>query len=96
MELNPQKKFEEMFERRASQGQCFMQPYLGCREFSAYFHLLKDEDNAFKTITETRELGWMLYDLEYANEEIRPKFFKAVIDQGVVHVPAKNSTGVRG
>ncbi len=37
---NPIKKFEEMFERRASQGQCFMQPYLGCREFSAYFQLI--------------------------------------------------------
>src|ERR1700733_12283481 len=32
---NSPKKFEEMFERRALKGQCFMQPYLGCREFSA-------------------------------------------------------------
>ena len=32
-----QTKFFEMFKRRVSSGQCFYQPYLGCREFSAHF-----------------------------------------------------------
>ena len=27
-------KYNAMFERRAKKGQCFNQPYLGCREFS--------------------------------------------------------------
>lgn len=31
------RKFAEMFQRRAARGQCFNQPYLGCREFSAGF-----------------------------------------------------------
>ena len=30
-------KFQEMFLRRAEKGQSFHRPYLGCREFAAYF-----------------------------------------------------------
>ena len=33
-------KYAAMFERRAKKGQCFNQPYLGCREFSAQFRLV--------------------------------------------------------
>lgn len=93
---NSPKKFEEMFERRASQGQCFMQPYFGCREFSAHFQLLNEESETHQTISETRDLGWMLYDMEYGEEDIKPKFFKAFIQNGIVQVPDKNSTEVRG
>ncbi len=30
---------EAQFQRRAGSGKCFYQPYLGCREFAAYFEL---------------------------------------------------------
>ena len=33
-------KYAAMFERRAGKGQCFNQPYLGCREFSCAFRLI--------------------------------------------------------
>lgn len=33
-------KHISMFNRRASSGQCFHQPYLGCREFPAHFKLI--------------------------------------------------------
>lgn len=36
-------KYYQMFERRAAQGQCFTQPYLGTREFSASFRLVNPE-----------------------------------------------------
>ena len=36
-------KYYRMFERRASKGQCFNQPYLGTREFSASFRLVDPE-----------------------------------------------------
>lgn len=93
---NSPKKFEEMFERRASQGQCFMQPYLGCREFPAYFELLNEHFKEFQPIAEDRELGWMLYDMEYNKEEIKPKFFKAAMQHGVIEIPNKNSPMVKG
>ncbi len=89
-------KFEAMFERRASQGQCFVQPYLGCREFTAYFELLETQHANFQKIFETRDLGWMLYDLEYTEEAIKPKFFKATMRDGVIIVPSKSSAEVRG
>lgn len=95
-DANPSKKYEEMFERRAAQGQCFMQPYLGCREFSAYFQLLNEKQSPPLPIAEDRDLGWMLYDLEYGNEEIKPKFFNAKIQNGVVKVPSRNSQEIRG
>ena len=36
-------KYNAMFERRASKGQCFHQPYLGTREFAASFQLVNPE-----------------------------------------------------
>ena len=56
-----------MFERR-KKGQCFNQPYLGCRGFSASFRLVDSQIEPDLTpIAETRELGWMLYDLDYSH-----------------------------
>jgi len=90
-------KFSEMFERRASKGQCFNQPYLGCREFSAAFSLIDSDSQANSPIDESRDLGWMLYDLDYSNSsDPKPLFFKASLEHGVVHVPARNSEEVRG
>ncbi|MCY4312613.1 MAG: type I-C CRISPR-associated protein Cas5c, partial [Gammaproteobacteria bacterium] len=56
-------KFAEMFRRRANKGQCFNQPYLGCREFSCSFRLVDFDETPKPAITETRELGWMFYDM---------------------------------
>jgi CRISPR-associated protein Cas5d len=56
-------KYREMFRRRVEKGQCFNQPYLGTREFSAYFEPLDGE----KTQLEGElDLGWMLFDLEFS------------------------------
>jgi len=96
-------KFSEMFERRASKGQCFNQPYLGCREFSCDFrHILLDKDNQVPgsepiSIDENRDLGWMLFDLDYSNaNEPKPLFFRTSLEHGIVHVPACESEEVRG
>ena len=43
-------KYYEMFERRASNGQCFTQPYLGCREFAANWKYIFSH-NMFVNIT---------------------------------------------
>lgn len=89
-------KFVEMFERRAAKGQCFNQPYLGCREFSASFELLNGNSQSLKPIEETRDLGWMLYDLDYSGSEPKPRFFRANLEAGVVNVPDWSSMEVRG
>lgn len=83
-EANTPAKFWNMFERRASKGQCVNQPYLGCREFAANFHLVKDATEP-TPIAETRDLGWMLHDLDYSNAASpSPRFFRAKLKNGVM------------
>ncbi len=90
-------KYAQMFQRRARKGQCFNQPYLGCREFSADFRLLENSDSDPAAIAETRELGWMLYDLDYRDPASpTPRFFNARLEEGVVVVPSWESDEVRG
>lgn len=90
-------KYYEMFERRASRGQCVNQPYLGCREFAAYFRLVTDPAAEPAPIDETRELGFMLYDLDFDKPaDPAPRFFRARLENGAVNVPAWDSEEVRG
>ena len=78
-------KFADMFRRRASGGQCFSQPYLGCREFSAEFKLADTVADPATPIAETRDLGWMLYDMDFTNPaDPKPQFFHAFLQNGVV------------
>ncbi len=89
-------KYYEMFERRASRGQCVNQPYLGCREFAAAFRLVTELVAEPPPIAETRDLGFMLHDLDFGNPaDPVPRFFRAQMHGGVVAVPAWNSAEVR-
>ncbi len=90
-------KFVDMFKRRVRKGQCFNQPYLGCREFSCDFRLVEDIEKESAAIEESRELGWMLYDMDYQqSNDPMPLFFNAVMNNGVIDVPARQSEEVRG
>ena len=92
-------KYLAMFERRAKKGQCFNQPYFGCREFSANFEFVKDPSSyadEYSPIQESRDLGFMLYDLDFSNpEDIRPAFYRAEMKNGKIFVPEWNSEEVR-
>lgn len=90
-------KYQQMFERRASKGQCVNQPYLGCREFAAAFRLVERPEAESPAVAETRELGFMLHDLDFTNAaDPKPRFFRAQMEQGVVRVPNWDSEEVRG
>lgn len=89
-------KYAAMFERRAKNGQCFNQPYLGCREFSCDFTLVDPVTEPATPIPETRDLGWMLYDLDFSDpKDIKPMFFHAKMENGVIIVPDRNSKEVK-
>ena len=89
-------KFMTMFERRATKGQCVNQPYLGCREFAADFRLVEAEEPSPEPVSETRDLGYMLYDLDYRNPAgPTPRFFRARLVNGVIDVPTWDSEEVR-
>jgi CRISPR-associated protein Cas5d len=90
-------KFMSIFERRAAKGQCVNQPYLGCREFAAAFKLVDPQDSPAIPIRETRDLGYMLYDLDYTSPtDPKPRFFRAQLLNGVINVPPWDSEEVRG
>lgn len=88
-------KYNAMFERRARKGQCFNQPYLGCREFSCAFELVDPENCVEPAIDETRDLGFMLYDMDFTEiNDPKPAFFRARMEKGVIEVPIWDSPEV--
>ena len=92
-------KYTAIFERRANKGQCFNQPYLGCREFSCDFRLIDNTkiNSELQSIAEDKALGWMLYDIDYSDtSNPMPRFFNAFMQQGVIRVPEWNSEEVLG
>lgn len=86
-------KYHEMFLRRAKLGQCFNQPYLGNREFSADFRLVEENEILSEPIQETRDLGIMLYDMDYSEspKKYTPIFFRASMEKGIINVPSLGS-----
>ena len=90
-------KYYQMFERRASKGQCFNQPYLGTREFSASFRWVDAETEQLQpAISEeqggTKDLGIMLYDMDYTDTKSpQPMFYRPQMNEGVIIVPPINS-----
>ncbi|GGD66763.1 type I-C CRISPR-associated protein Cas5c [Lacimicrobium alkaliphilum] len=88
-------KFSEMFKRRASKGQCINQPYLGCREFSCAFRLIEDPDTEPAPIESSAQLGWMLYDMDFNSNSPTPMFFNAVMEEGIINIPHRDSQEVR-
>ena len=95
-------KFQEMFLRRARNGQCFHRPYLGCREFAAEFEPIVNGQSLPAPIAETRDLGFMLYDVEHhpvvphiCDDRCRPAFFRARLEGGTLSIPAPDSPEVR-
>ena len=85
-----------MFNRRAARGQCFHRPYLGTREFAADFTLVGDPlpPSELPPDQRDRDLGWMLHDVDYG-DGMTPRFFRAVMRDGVIQVPPPDAEGVR-
>jgi CRISPR-associated protein Cas5d len=79
-------KYAAMFERRAKKGQCFHRPYLGCREFACDFRLIDEPVPPAEKINSDNDLGWMLYDMNYADpSHPAPEFFKACLENNMVN-----------
>ena len=77
-------KFEQMFIRRASKGACFHRPYFGCREFPVDFEFIPKDADELPALGKTKDLGWMLYDMDYSCKETMPQFFHAEMTNGII------------
>jgi len=79
--------------RRLRKGQQFHAPCLGTREFAAKVELIENGQLPKSQLTGKRDLGWMLYDLDFSDpNDIKPVFFKAEMVNGVIdltHVQLK-------
>ena len=73
-------KFQDIIKRRLRKGQAYSQPCCGTRECTAHFGLW--EGGEIPTISETRDLGLMLYDMDFSDlNDIQPMFFRAKLEK---------------
>ena len=84
-------KFANIFRRRIVRGQFYSQPYLGCREFPANFKAWPDDKPVEGYYTgrnpTDRDLGFMLYDMDYGDHQnIVPMFYRPHMVNGVIDV----------
>ena len=90
---------EAQFVRRARAGQCIYQPYLGCREFPAFFRLCEGEETRAPISLDLR-IGWMLYEVfdpsrpGTSSSPASISLFEAEIKGGVLTVPAYEDKAV--
>ncbi len=85
-------KFQDIIKRRVRKGQFYHQPYFGCREFPVNFKLCEQIPDCPESLKGERDLGWMLWDMDYTDpENTQPMFFRAVLRDGVLDVPTLES-----
>ncbi len=90
-------KFQDILTRRIRKGQFYSKPYFGCREFPVNFRMCTEIPPCPQELQGRRELGWMLYDMDYSDpENITPRFFRGVLENGVLQIPPWDSEEVRG
>ena len=79
-------KFYAITCERLKGGRNFMQPYFGCREFPANVRLFEGDLPVLpEELAGTRDLGYMLYDMDYSDpKDIRPTFFRATLRDGML------------
>ena len=88
-------KYNAMFERRARMGQCFNQPYLGTRECVASFRFVDyTSEELTAPIPESKDLGIMLYDMDFKDKSTDAMFYRAQMTNGVIIVPPRDSEEV--
>jgi CRISPR-associated protein Cas5d len=96
-----QAALEAQFRRRAERGKCFYQPFLGCREFPAFFRLAgQDPAPERPPVDLDQDLGYMVYDVfdlsrpGTAHDAPAVSLFRARLVGGILHVPPYDSTEV--
>jgi CRISPR-associated protein Cas5d len=88
-------KHLDIFNRRAARGQCFHQPCLGTREFAAEFEPVPHGAPLPPAMAGTRDLGFMLWDIDHAAPGRPSLFFRARLEDGVMAVPPPGAPEIR-
>ena len=78
------KKHYNIALRRMRRGQYYHHPYFGCWEFPVNFELF-EEDIPASAYNGEKDLGFMLYDIDF-DDDNKAIFFRANMEDGVVDV----------
>lgn len=90
-------KFQEMMKRRINKGQYFYEPYFGCREFPVHFSECESIPPCPAELRGIKDLGYMFWDMDYSDpKDIKPLFFRAVLQDGLLTIPTRDSGEVIG
>ncbi|SFO06705.1 type I-C CRISPR-associated protein Cas5c [Amycolatopsis rubida] len=79
----PVAAYRDQFRRRVERGRCFHQPYLGTREFSAFFAPVDDRER----VPVTMDLGVMLHRVHHEKAGVRFSWFDAMLRDGRMLIP---------
>lgn len=81
-------KFASIINRRLTKGDFYKEPYLGSAEYPATIEPWKSRNipTAYTGIT---DLGYMLYDFDYSMPTAKPRFYRAVMRNGVIDLREK-------
>ena len=83
------KTINAMISERLYKGKCYHTPYFGCREFPAYFEIAESVPECPQELKGSRDLNWMLWDLDYSVGQPSPLFFRPVMTDGLIEVPER-------
>lgn len=101
-DTNDCKKHYNIALRRLKEGQCYKQPCLGLRDFSANFCWVDESEVVTSPLSGECDLGFMLYDLEFKYKgdkplnDADPVFYRPIMKDGVIDVAECYKKGVRG
>ena len=85
-------KFQDIVMRRIRRGQFFHQPYFGCREFPVFFKECVSDIKCPQELSGRIDFGYMLYDMDYSDaENVKPMFFRAIMQDGILKIPELSS-----
>lgn len=99
-DTNDSKKHYNIALRRMREGQCYKQPCLGLRDFSANFRLIGEDEIIKSTLEGELDLGFMLYDLDFRYEDGKalndadPVFYRPLMKNGIIDVAKYYGEGV--
>lgn len=80
-------KYRDQFRRRVAAGQAFRAPYLGCREYAAFFGPPEGGEAPFDI---SDDLGRLLFDMKYessSSNRATPVFECFILERGVLRIP---------
>lgn len=85
-------KHLDTFNRRAANSQCWQHPCLGMREMMAKRWGQETDCAVDESLMGERDLGIMLHSIDHATGS--PRFYRAIMCDGVINVPPLSSSEV--